>query len=189
LGHCLCFKSRFRDVGDGFAREISAVSCTPLNPSKNFTNYIAASFWASNCVKLFSPESNLSIICETSTLPALPRSLLLHNFGQSTSSKDPDYHPHLLVGLTDGSVAAFSFMNKELVDQKIISLGDLPVLLNACQVDGRKTVFACGSRASILFWEKETLRHSLVILKVRWTLNMIEWSLSIHLGLILCRIS
>jgi DNA damage-binding protein 1 len=165
--------NRFRDVGEAFASEISAVSCTPLNPSKNFTNYIAASFWGSNRVKLFSPESALTVICETRSLPALPRSLLLHNFGQSTSTKDPDYHPYLLVGLTDGTVVSYAFMNKELVDQNFFSLGDLPVSLNPCQVDSRKTVFACGSRASILFWERETLRHSPVILKV-WT--EVKWS-------------
>jgi DNA damage-binding protein 1 len=153
-------------VGDAFASEISAVSCTPLNPSRNFTHYIATSFWGSNCVKLFSPESNLTRICETPSLPALPRSLLLHNFGQSTSTKDSDYHPHLLVGLTDGTVVSYAFENKELVDQSIFSLGDLPVFLSVCQVDSRKTVFACGSRTSILFWERETLLHSPVILKV-----------------------
>lgn len=165
---------RFRDVGDGFATEISAVSCTPINPSRNFTNYIVASFWGSNCVKLFSPESNLTVICESPNLLALPRSLLLHNFGQSSNTKDPDYHPHLLAGLTDGTVVSYAFKNKELVDQSIFSLGDLPVLLNACQVDSRKTVFACGSRASILFWEKDTLRHSPVILKVCWNMEY-DW--------------
>jgi DNA damage-binding protein 1 len=161
-------EDRFRDVGDGFASEISAVSCTPPNSSKNFTNYIAVSFWGSNCVKLFSPESNLTVICETPSLPALPRSLLLHNFGQSTRTKDPDYHPYLLVGLTDGTVVSFAFQNKELVDQNIFSLGELPVFLSPCQVDSRKTVITCGSRASILFWERETLHHSPVILKVCW---------------------
>jgi DNA damage-binding protein 1 len=153
-------------VGDALTSEISAVSCTPLNPSKNFTNYIAASFWGSNRVKLYSPESNFLFICETPSLLALPRSLLLHNFGQSTGHKEPDYHPHLLVGLTDGTAVSYAFRNKELVDQNVFSLGDLPVLLSACQVDSRKTVFACGSRSSILFWEKEMLRHSPVILKV-----------------------
>lgn len=156
-------------MGDISAHEISAVSCTPLNPSKS---YIAASFWGSNCVKLFSPEANLDRICEPHSLPALPRSLLLHNFGQSTNTRDHDYHPHLLVGLTDGTIVSYALKSEnegsklQLVDQNIFSLGDLPVFLSACQVDSRRTVFACGSRASILFWEKETLRHSPVILKV-----------------------
>jgi DNA damage-binding protein 1 len=159
-------ENRFRDVGDAVASEISALSCTPLNPSKNFTNYIVASFWGSNCVKLFSPESNLIVICESPAHSALPRSLLLQNFGQGTSAKDPDYYPHLLVGLTDGTVVSYIFKNKELVDRIIFSLGDLPVFLSPCQVDSRKAVFAYGSRASVLFWERETLRHSPVILKV-----------------------
>jgi DNA damage-binding protein 1 len=165
-------------VGDTSAHEISAVSCTPPDPSKNFTHYIAASFWGSNCVKLFSPVANLDSICEKRSLPALPRSLLLHNFGQSTNTKDHDYHPHLLVGLTDGTVVSYALKSEnegfELVDQNIFSLGDLPVFLSACQVDSRKTVFACGSRASILFWERETLRHSPVFLKVCRILTQIR---------------
>jgi DNA damage-binding protein 1 len=159
------FSDRYRDVGDASASEISAISCTPMNPSKNFTNYIAVSFWGSNQVKLFSPQDGLSVICQAPALQALPRSLLFYNFGNNTSSKAPDYHPHLLIGLADGTVVSYSWRNNELSDSKTISLGDIPVFLNVCQVDGRKALFACGSRASILFWDKETLRHSPVILK------------------------
>jgi len=157
----------------------------PLNPSKNFTHYIAASFWGSNRVKLFSPQAKLDHICETRSLPALPRCLVLHNFGQSTNPKDHDYHPHLLVGLTDGTVVSYAMKSEneglKLVNQNIFSLGDLPVFLSACQVDSRKTVFACGSRASILFWERETLRHSPVILKVYRILTRIHCFWSSHL--------
>lgn len=160
------FSDRYRDVGDAFAGEISAISCTPLNPSKNFTNHIAVSFWGSNQVKLFSPkDGGLSVIYQSPALRALPRSLLFYNFGKDTSSKALDYHPHLVVGLADGTVVSYSWRNNELFDPKTISLGDTPVFLNTCQVDGRKALFACGSRASILFWDKETLRHSPVILK------------------------
>lgn len=153
-------------MGDNSASEISAISCTPLNPSKNFTNYIAVSFWGSNQVKLFSPKGgSLSVICQTSALRALPRSLLLYNFGKDANSKAPDYHPHLLIGLADGTAISYSWRNNELSDPKTIPLGDVPVFLNAYQVDGRKALFACGSRASILFWDRDTLRHSPVILK------------------------
>lgn len=105
------------------------------------------------------------MMCESPSLTALPRSLIFYNFGRDTKPNAPDYHPHLLVGLGDGNVVSYSLRNNELVDQKIISLGDLPVFLSTCLVDNRKVLFACGSRASILFWDRETLRHSPVILK------------------------
>lgn len=147
--------------------EISAISCAPLNTSKNFTHYIAVSFWETNYVKIVLPEKGLRDDGdEFPSLPALPRSLLWYNFGESANPKDSDYHPHLLVGLADGAVVSYPFKDRKLGDPKTFSLGDLPVFLNACQVENKKTVFACGSRASILFWEREMLRHSPVILKV-----------------------
>jgi DNA damage-binding protein 1 len=56
-------------------------------------------------------------------------------------------------------------MNKEFRDEKIVSLGDSPISLTACEVDGRQTVFACGNRVSILCWEKKRLHYSSLLLK------------------------
>lgn len=149
------------------------ISCAPLDPTKNFTKHIAVAFWGSNRVKVFDPNS--PDVCETPSLPALPRSLLFHNFGEDTSSKGKNHHPHLLVGLGDGTLVSFSFRAKELGDQRIISLGDLPVSLSVSPKDERKPLIACGSRASILFWERETLRHSPVPLKVDIPFTRSRW--------------
>lgn len=120
----------------------------------------------------------MPVICQSDSLNALPRSLLLYNFGSSTQKKDPDYHPHLLVGLADGKVVSFTFRDRELDDQQTFSLGDLPVSLNPCQVENRKAIFAYGSRSSILFWERETIQHSPVILKVCSTISILfTWHL------------
>lgn len=114
------------------------------------------------------PQDPLAPLTESVALPALPRSVLLHNFGSGRSSKEEDFQPHVLAGLTDGSVVALSFKNNELKDQKVFSLGTAPVSLSVCEVDGKRTVFASGSRSAVFFWDKQRLRQSPVMLKVRF---------------------
>jgi DNA damage-binding protein 1 len=104
--------------------------------------------------------------CKTVSLPALPCSVLLHDFAQNSHAEGSDRYPTLLAGLTDGTLASFAFKDNELRDQKIISLGDAPVNMAACAGDSRRTVFVCGSRASVLFRDKERLNNSPILLKV-----------------------
>lgn len=47
-----------------------------------------------------------------------------------------------------------------------MSLGHSPVSLVRSQVDGRSTVLALGTTAAMLFWGKERLQRSPVLLKV-----------------------
>lgn len=163
---------RHRDFADATygPLEIAAVSCAPFDTTKNYASTIAVSFWGTNRVALLSlatAESYLSPLCEVS-LPSLPRSLLLHNFGTGRNRKDLDFRPHLLVGLGDGSVVSYVFREKEreLVDHKLFSLGTAPVSFSTCVVDGRRTVFASGSRASVLYWDRQRLQQSPVMIKV-----------------------
>lgn len=162
--------NRSRDIGNASSKEISAISCKPLNPAKNFTSHIAVSFWGSNRVIIYSANDNFTVVCQTPSLLALPRSLLFHNFGHGTSSKGEDYHPHLLVGLGDGTLVSYSFRSKALGDARVISLGDIPLSLSICPGRDRTSLIACGSRTSVLFWERETLRHSPVTLKVAYSI-------------------
>ncbi|KAF9485871.1 hypothetical protein BDN70DRAFT_870784 [Pholiota conissans] len=148
--------------------EISAISFMPLNAHKRFSSILSVAYWESNAVELFSISNN--ILSSTSStrsvsLPAVVRSLLLYNFGTDTNSKKPDYHAYLLAGLGDGSVASLSYKGGELKDLKITSLGHAPVSLTPCEVDGRMSVFAAGSRASIFFSEKNRLANSPIMLK------------------------
>lgn len=154
--------------------EISAVTCLPLDSTKSYAVNIAVGFWMSKTVKIMSLSEprTMKDVCETSELPAAPRSLLLYNFTSEPGGKLPQSHPHLLVGLVDGSLATFPFQNGTLGDQKLIPIGNLPVTMHTCRIKDRSTVFACGSRTSILFWERERLQHSPLMLKVRITASL-----------------
>lgn len=142
----------------------------PMNESKPWSLHIVVSYWGSNRIEILSNGDGFTSLCKSSPLPALVRSLLFYNFGQDHDTKGSDYHPYVLAGLADGSVVSFSFRNKQLKDQKIFSLGNLPVSLTACTVDEKRAVFASGSRATVLFSEKQRLQHSPILLKVRSTI-------------------
>ena len=168
IAYCDC---RFHDFTvDNRPREISAVSCVPFDRTKHFGLYIAVSFWDSNTVTILSlekPDRYMSPVCTSVELPSLPRSLMLHNFGSGNKSKDHDFQPYVLAGLADGSAVTFAFRNNQLLDKKIFGLGTAPVVLSPCQVIGRFSVFASGSRAAILHWDRKRLRQSPVMLKVK----------------------
>ncbi|KAF7790799.1 hypothetical protein EIP86_001756 [Pleurotus ostreatoroseus] len=151
-------------------QEISALSCAPLDPTKNFSLYIAVAFWGSNVIRLLTldPSTRLQDIGDPQkfpTLPSLPRSVLLHNFGTGNRPKDPDYHPYVVAGLADGSVACFNMKGNELKDMKLFPLGTAPVTLVACDIDDKRAVFANGSQSSVLYWDKQRLRQSYVMVK------------------------
>jgi DNA damage-binding protein 1 len=48
----------------------------------------------------------------------------------------------------------------------LTSLGDLPVHFTPCRVNGKEAVFAAGSRAMVLTWQRDSIHQSPVILKV-----------------------
>jgi DNA damage-binding protein 1 len=110
--------------------------------------------------------SQLISVYKTSPLRALPRSVLLHTFGESHYREESDQRLHLLAGLADGTLVSFKAKDRKLTDSKTISLGDIPVSLLPCSVDSKHVVFASGRRAAVLFWSKERLHHSPVLLKV-----------------------
>ncbi|KAG1776175.1 CPSF A subunit region-domain-containing protein [Suillus placidus] len=145
--------------------EISAVSCLPQDPAKPFALNIVVGFWTSKHVEILSPipaDGTMPTITTTPVLSSAPRSLLLYNF---TSDDSKLSNVHLLIGLTDGSIASFMYRNDQLLDQKLVSIGSLPVTMRSCRIGTRQTVLACGSRTAILFWEKERLMYSPLILK------------------------
>ncbi|CCM01903.1 uncharacterized protein FIBRA_03974 [Fibroporia radiculosa] len=161
---------KYRDFGDRTygMLEISAVSCSPFDTTKKYATCIGVSFWGTNRIAILSLESAtsyLTTICESDPLPSLPRSLLLHNFGQDHNPKGADYHPHVLAGLVDGTLVSFSFREKDLKDKKTFALGDVPVALAKSTVDGKPAIFASGSRASVLYWDRQRLHQSPVMIK------------------------
>ncbi|OBZ68977.1 DNA damage-binding protein 1 [Grifola frondosa] len=155
----------FTDLKTG-PKEIAAISCAPFDPSKEYSTYIALSFWGINKVTIISLASpDLTPVCETSALPSLPHSILLYNFGTGRRPKDLDYHPHVLVGLTDGTAVSYTFKDNQLKEHKVFSLGIAPVSLSTCVIDGKTGVFASGSRASVLYWGRQRVHQSPIMLK------------------------
>ena len=147
---------RYKDLQE----EISALSCTPLDATKMFSLYIAVGFWSTHTVDLLSvasAEGSFEPVCDSLTLPTLPRSLLLHDFGNA---------PHLLVGLRDGTLVAYAFVKNKFQDKRFFSLGTEPVGLTQFEMGEKKVVFANGSRAALFYLEKGILQHSSVLIKV-----------------------
>ncbi|KAF9267572.1 hypothetical protein L218DRAFT_895037 [Marasmius fiardii PR-910] len=148
--------------------DISAVTVNPMNEAAFFTNHVAVAFWQTNQVKIYAyKDTGFTFVSQSPPLPAPVRSLLFYNFGSDVSSTGQDHHPCLIAGLTNGLVVSFSCVGKgkELKDMKVISLGDSPISLSPCQIDGRRTVLACGAKSAILAWDRSRLQHSPMLLK------------------------
>ncbi|KAH0586144.1 hypothetical protein H2248_007410 [Termitomyces sp. 'cryptogamus'] len=142
--------------------EISAISCAPLDPAKPHTNNVVVSYWESKTVEIFNiePRGFISNV-KTPPLPAFARSVLLHDF-----EPDNDNHRYyLLAGLSDGTVAYFAWKDKQLSDRKVVPLGHVPASLSVCQIDGKRSVFAAGTRATVFSWEKKRLHNSPIMLR------------------------
>lgn len=139
-------------------------------------------FWDSNVIRLLSldPAINLQDLGDPQkcpVLPSLPRSVLLHNFGTGNRKQEMEYHPYVVAGLADGSIACFSMKDNELKDLKLFPLGTAPVSLVACDIDGKRAVFANGSQSSVLYWDKQRLRQSSVMVQVSLYLDVTSTSL------------
>ncbi|THV04459.1 hypothetical protein K435DRAFT_649225 [Dendrothele bispora CBS 962.96] len=149
-----------------YKTEISAVSCTPLNSSKNFTSNVAVAFWHTNRIKILKfSEEGFTFITESPELSAPARSLLFYNFGIDNKPDESDYHAFLLAGLADGTLVTMTWIRNELHSVKVVSLGAGPVCLSADEVQGKRTVLAAGSRSVMVSWEKSGLHYSPVTLK------------------------
>ena len=150
---------------DSVPDEVSAISCVPIDPSKPYTDIVVIAHWRKLQVVVYSLVGKPKALCTPLQLSAPACSLLFHNFGTDTKE---NAHTYLLCGLTDGSVTSLVWDNSQrLRDMKNVSLGTLPVCLSACQVNGKNAVFAAGTRASLLSWDKRHLTFSPVISRVR----------------------
>ena len=145
--------------------EISAMSLSPLNHQATYTRHFPVAYWGTNVVEIFDVGAQLKSVVRSPALPSLVRSVLLYNFGSDPNSKGSDYHPYLLAGLADGSLAMILFKSGQLTELKVISLGHAPVHLTPCMANGRKCVFAVGNRATVIFLEKGRLNLSPIMLK------------------------
>jgi DNA damage-binding protein 1 len=138
-----------------------------------FSLYIAVGFWSTYAVDLLSVAStdgHFEPVCSSISLPALPRSLILHDFGDA---------PHLLIGLRDGTLVAFTFGMNEFQDKRVFSLGTEPVGLTQFEMGEEKVVFASGSRAALFYLERGTLQYSSILIKVNVTSSCVTTLLNV----------
>jgi DNA damage-binding protein 1 len=127
-----------------------------------FSHYIAVGFWSIHAVDLLSVASAdehqyLEPVCNSVSLPALPRSLLLHDF---------DSAPQILIGLRDGTLIAYAFVKSGFEDKRVFSLGTEPVGLTQFEMGSKNVVFANGGRAALFYMERGILQHSSILIKV-----------------------
>ncbi|TDL17702.1 hypothetical protein BD410DRAFT_901246 [Rickenella mellea] len=140
--------------------EISALSIAPLDSSKMFSNYVAVGFWQKHQIQVFSLP-NFEPKGTVTDLSCLPRSVLFHSFGDRGTPPQS----HILVGQSDGTVAVIPFHKGNVGNKRMVRLGDSPVHLCSCAVDGHPVVIASAGRASIFFWDKESVQHAPVLVK------------------------
>lgn len=142
---------------------------------KYFGAFVAAAFWHTNQVKLYSliASNGIEFLCQTPSLSSPVRSIILHYMtADSFRIKDKDSHLCLFAGLADGSVVTFEMVVNEesgateLKDMSVASLGQLPVTFSAYETGGKRVVVATGSRAVVFSWERSHLRAVPVMLKV-----------------------
>ncbi|KAG6831954.1 hypothetical protein H0H92_006555 [Tricholoma furcatifolium] len=158
----------------GSLPEICAISCLPLDPEKKFASHIVVSYWETKTIEVFSIDARgLVSNAITPSLPAVARSVMLYNF----TSQGDSPRQYLFAGLVNGSVAYFTWKDKQINDRKILSLGNTPVSLSACQINGQRTVFAAGGRATIFSWEKKRLHNSPIMLRDVVAANVLNTTL------------
>lgn len=107
-------------------------------------------------------------LCSSEPYSSVPRSVLLHNFGTSHDRNQPDYRPHLMVGLADGTVAsqAYNALEYKLQTPSVSTLGGATIHLTPYYVDGKPCVFACGNLGEVYYWNNTRLQRSSISLKV-----------------------
>ncbi|KAL5524495.1 hypothetical protein ACEPAF_9635 [Sanghuangporus sanghuang] len=147
---------------DGTESEISALTIKPMKSDAKFSRLVILSFWCSHEIKAYTlPEFDL-IAGTAVTLPHLPRSLLLHDFGdQEVGPKE-----HLMVALANGTVLTMPFDGKGGIgERKFFALGGAPVTLSCCNVSNQPAVFASGARSAIFYRSRDGISHSPVLVK------------------------
>ncbi len=160
---------------------ISCVTCIPFD-GKPYTKYVAAAFWHTNQVKVFTILKNeFAFTWETPLLGAPVKSLLFYNFYGSDNKDDL----FLLVGLVNGTVACFkrpipskqNVANDMEVDgeeavaetslPKIVTIGIGPVSLTPTVVgDGTRAVLAAADKAVMISCQGRRLSISLLAVQV-----------------------
>lgn len=164
--------------------EISCVDVSSLSAGKA-AQFVACGFWQTRTFQIFLlPE--LAAVGQSSVVqqkfPAVPRSILLHQFASSQSagaaggqskaslSNRDALTSHLLVGLGDGTLVSYSMSlpNDDsysrtvgLFDAKTVSLGTQALKLDAVETAaGARVVAVSGSRPTLVYADSKRFSYN-----------------------------
>ena len=109
--------------------------------------------------------------CTKIQLPHVPRSIMAWSFSASNDQV------HLLIGTGHGQLVSLKLnytkvLSIDMSSRRSISLGDRPVSLQRCAVDGRTVVMATGGRTIIMSWSNGRIAQHHVNVKVRRPLEI-----------------
>ncbi|CAK5284353.1 unnamed protein product [Mycena citricolor] len=140
--------------------QVSAISCSPPLAGADASEYVIIAYWGDNKIQVLRQKGKgFEVVHTTETLRAVVRNLALCDFG---SVEEP--RPYLLAGLGDGTLLTFTWSEGRLLDQQAANMGDLPVFLSPCNVQGKNALLAAGSRTAVLSWQTDRIHHSPVVL-------------------------
>ncbi|KAH8824837.1 mono-functional DNA-alkylating methyl methanesulfonate N-term-domain-containing protein [Flagelloscypha sp. PMI_526] len=146
--------NKFLDVQPQKMEEPSAMAATSNR------QYYAVATWQSNTIDIFKGQTTaVDRIASTPPLSSPICSLLFFTFNGDPA---PTF---LIAGLANGTIAYFPWVRETLGDMKIVSLGDAPVSLSPCTVEGNPVVFASGSRSMVMSWHKKRVKTAPIMLK------------------------
>ena len=131
--------SVFPDLA-GQGVDISSLSLSRMDAA--YSTYLVLGFWSTHEVRVYSlPHFDAKSVVK---LPQLPRSSVLYNFSDNESQP----RTFLVIGTAGGNVAYSSFKKGVIGEMKSVPLGDSPVLLSVCDING-PAILASGWNCSV----------------------------------------
>ena len=146
---------------NGEGLEASALSFAPPKPNQYASGSVLVGFWSTREVKKLLLPSLDSDKALSLSFFQVPKSVVMHDFGLDATRP----RLQILVGFADGTSRSFEIREGKLHEKKVESLGDTPVSLTRCSVDGRSAILGVSSRTSLFFWENDSLCRSPVLVK------------------------
>lgn len=144
-----------------FDQELSAVSIYHSEPQLVFIG-----FWEEHVVGTYNFDTLRPVTgVDNIEMPHVPRSIMAWSFGSGAQQQ-----VYLLVGTGNGQLVSLRLFGKrhtiDMSSRYSTSLGDRPVRLYHCRVDGTKVAMAVGSRTVILSSNSQRIAHHHVGIKV-----------------------
>ena len=121
-------------------------------------------FWEDFVIKICRLQ-NLAQVGEDIETPHTPLSVLAWNFNENKEGL------HLLIGTGIGHIVSVKLQETKhrvvAASRRTITLGDRPVMLHRCNINGVEVIMATGSRAILLSWSNGRIAQHHVNVKVQ----------------------